>query len=83
MAAAEFRKLLDHPGIVGRSMTGALSHLQLARSRSFSGDHASAPKSYEDSLGLWKDPDPDAPAYREAKAEYAAVLKGVARTVRH
>jgi hypothetical protein len=50
MAAAEFRKLLDHPGIVGRSMTGALSHLQLARSRSFSGDQASAPESYEDSL---------------------------------
>ena len=50
MAAAEFRKLLDHPGIVGRSMTGALTHLQLARSRSFSGDQASAPESYEDSL---------------------------------
>ena len=83
MAAAEFRKLLDHPGIVGRSVTGALSHLQLARSRSLSGDHAAAQKSYEDFLGLWKDADPDAPAYREAKAEYSALLKGVAGTVRH
>lgn len=36
----------------------------------------------KDSLGLWKDPDPDAPAYREAKAEFAALLKGIARTVR-
>jgi hypothetical protein len=42
-------------------------HLQLAGSRSLSRDHASAQKSYEDSIGLSKDPDPDAPAYREAK----------------
>lgn len=28
LAAAEFQKLLDHPGMVGRTVTGALSRLQ-------------------------------------------------------
>ena len=82
MAAAEFQKLLDHPGAVGRSVTGALSHLQLARSRIVSGDRAAARKSYEDFLHLWKDADPDVPAYREAKAEYTALLTSGAQTVR-
>jgi len=82
LAAAEFQKLLDHPGMVGRSVTGALSRLQLARSQASSGDHAAARKSYEDFLSLWKDADPDVPAYREAKAEYAALLTGVTRTLR-
>jgi eukaryotic-like serine/threonine-protein kinase len=82
LAAAEFQKLLDHPGAVGTSVTGALSRLQLARSRRLSGDRASARKLYEDFLDLWKDADPDIPAYREAKAEYAALLKS-AQTARH
>jgi serine/threonine protein kinase/tetratricopeptide (TPR) repeat protein len=81
LAAVEFQKLLDHPGIVGRSVTGALAHLQLARAQNLSGDHAAARKSYEDFLSLWKDADPDVPAYREAKAEYAA-FNGDTRTLR-
>jgi eukaryotic-like serine/threonine-protein kinase len=35
------------------------------------GDNASARKSYEEFLSIWKDADPDIPIYREAKAEYA------------
>jgi len=81
-AATEFQKLLDHPGAVGRSVTGVLSHLQLARSRSLSGDRAAARRSYEHFLGLWKDADPDVPAYREAKAEHTALLNSGAETVR-
>jgi tetratricopeptide (TPR) repeat protein len=75
MAAAEFQKLLDHPGIVGRSVTGALSHLQLARAQNMMGDQAAARKSYEDFLTLWKDADPDIPIYQQAKAEYARLAK--------
>ena len=48
-----------------------------------SGDREAARKSYEDFLELWKDADPDVPAYREAKAEYAALLKGGAPAARH
>jgi tetratricopeptide (TPR) repeat protein len=33
LAAGEFQKLLDHPGMVGRSVTGALSLLQMARAQ--------------------------------------------------
>ena len=71
LAAAEFQKLLDHPGIVGRDVTGALSHLQLARAQKMMGDQSAARKSYEDFLTLWKDADSDIPIYRQAKAEYA------------
>ena len=73
-AAVEFQKLLDHPGLVGREVIGALSHLQIARAQKISGDNAAARKSYEEFLALWKDADPDIPIYRQAKAEYARLL---------
>jgi hypothetical protein len=75
LAAAEFQKLCDHPGIVGREVTGALSHLQLARAQKLMGDQAAARKSYEDFLTLWKDADSDIPIYQQAKAEYARLRK--------
>jgi tetratricopeptide (TPR) repeat protein len=74
-AAAEFQKILDHPGIMGRSVTGALSHLGLARAQKMMGDVTAARKSYEDFLNLWKDADPDIPVYQQAKAECAKLLK--------
>jgi eukaryotic-like serine/threonine-protein kinase len=73
LAAAEFQKLVDHPGIVGRTVTGALSHLQLARAHKLMGDEAAARKSYEEFLSLWKDADSDIPIYQQARAEYAAL----------
>ena len=69
-AAAEFRKLLDNPGIVGNFVSGALVHLQLARAQAMMGDTEAARKSYQDFLTLWKDADPDIPIYQQAKAEY-------------
>jgi|ERR1700676_430660 len=74
-AAAEFQTILDHPGIVGRSVTGALSLLELARAQKLMRDLAAARKSYEDFLSLWKDADPDIPIYQQAKAEYAKLHK--------
>jgi tetratricopeptide (TPR) repeat protein len=70
-AAVEFQKLLDHPAIVGRDVTGALAHLQIGRAQAMMGDNAAARKSYQDFLTLWKDADPDIPIFKEAKAEYA------------
>jgi serine/threonine protein kinase/tetratricopeptide (TPR) repeat protein len=70
LASVEFQKLLDHPGRVAREITGALSHLQLARAQKMMGDQAAARTSYEDFLTLWKDADSDIPIYRQAKAEY-------------
>jgi len=76
LAAAEFQKLLDHPGTVGRDVTGALSHLQRARAQKMMGDQAAARRSYEDFLTLWKDADSDIPIYQQAKAEYAKLRTG-------
>jgi tetratricopeptide (TPR) repeat protein len=70
-AAAEFQKLLDHPGILESDIRGALAHLQLGRAQAMMGDKAAARKSYQNFLTLWKDADPDIPIYRQAKAEYA------------
>jgi len=78
-AAAEFQKLLDHPGLVGRTVTGALARLQLARAQQMAGDTAAALGSYEEFLTLWQDADPDIPIYQAARAEYARLKKGVIR----
>lgn len=70
-AATEFQKMIDHPGIVLNSVTGALAHLQLGRVQVMMGDKVAAHKSYLRFLTLWKDADPDIPIYKQAKAEYA------------
>ncbi len=70
-AAAEFQKLLDHPGIVVNFVTGALAHLQVGRAYAMSGDSTKAKAAYQDFLTLWKDADPDIPILKEAKVEYA------------
>jgi eukaryotic-like serine/threonine-protein kinase len=70
-AAAQFQKLIDNPGFSVRHVIGPLARLQLARAQKMMGDNASARKSYEEFLNIWKDADPDIPIYRQAKAEYA------------
>jgi tetratricopeptide (TPR) repeat protein len=68
-AAAEFEKILDHPGITLADPIGPMARLQLARALSASGDRAKSAAAYKDLLMLWKDADPDIPVVREAKAE--------------
>jgi tetratricopeptide (TPR) repeat protein len=70
-AAAEFQKILDHPGIVGNEPIGALAHLGLARAYSLSGDTAKAKSAYQDFFALWKNADSDIPVLMQAKAEFA------------
>ena len=72
-AAGEFQKLIDHPAIVGRWVTGALAYLQLGRAQVLMGDRADARNSYQTFLTIWKDADPDLPAYRQAQSEFAAL----------
>jgi eukaryotic-like serine/threonine-protein kinase len=69
-AAAEFQKILDHPGLVWNTLFGPLAHLGLARAYVLSGDTTRARNAYQDFLALWKDADPDIPILKEAKAEY-------------
>ncbi len=70
-AAAEFQKVLDHPGIVGTDPIGVLAHLQLGRVFVLSGDRTKAKAAYETFLALWKDADADIPVLKRATAEYA------------
>jgi len=70
-AAAEFQRLIDHPGIVVNAPFGPLARVGLARAYVLQGDTAKARAAYQDFLGLWKDADPDIPILIQAKAEYA------------
>jgi len=71
LAAAEFQKILDHPGVIVNFPLSALAHLGLGRARALSGDSAGARTAYQDFFALWKDADPDIPILKQAKAEYA------------
>jgi len=72
-AAAEFQKILDHPGMVLNEPIGALAHLGLARAYVLQGDTVKGRTAYQDFLTLWKDADPDIPILRQARKEYAKV----------
>jgi eukaryotic-like serine/threonine-protein kinase len=69
-AAAEFKKLLDQPGIVQNDILGALARLQFARAKAMTGDK-DARIQYSAFLASWKDADPDIPILARARAEYA------------
>jgi eukaryotic-like serine/threonine-protein kinase len=70
-AAAEFQKILDHPGVVLNGPSAALARLGLARAYVLQGDTAKARAAYQGFLTLWKDADPDVPVLIAAKAEFA------------
>jgi len=70
-AAAEFQKLVDHPGIVQNFVTGSLADLQIGRSYTLAGDSARAKAAYQHFFSLWKDADPGVPLLKQAQAEYA------------
>jgi serine/threonine protein kinase/Flp pilus assembly protein TadD len=72
-AAAEFQKMLAHPGVTGNFVLGALARLQLARAQVMMGDKVAAQQSYRTFLELWKNADPDLAMLQQAKSEYAAV----------
>jgi DNA-binding winged helix-turn-helix (wHTH) protein/tetratricopeptide (TPR) repeat protein len=72
-AAAEFQRLVDHPGIVVNSPFGPLARVGLGRAYVLQGDTAKARAAYQDFLMLWKDADLDIPILVQTKAEYAAL----------
>jgi len=73
-AAAEFQKILDHPGMMLNDPMGPMARLQLARALTASGDRAKSAALYKTLLSIWKDADPDILVIREARAEAAKVL---------
>jgi serine/threonine protein kinase/tetratricopeptide (TPR) repeat protein len=71
LAASEFQKILDHPGVIVNFPLSALSHLGMGRVRFLSGDTAGARTAYQDFFALWKSADTDIPILIVAKAEYS------------
>jgi serine/threonine protein kinase/tetratricopeptide (TPR) repeat protein len=70
-AATEYQKILDRRGIAPTSPLYSLARLGLGRAYTLQGDKAKAKEAYQDFFATWKDADPDAPIFKEAKAEYA------------
>jgi eukaryotic-like serine/threonine-protein kinase len=70
-AAAEFQRMLDHPGLLLADPIGPAARLQLARALRDSGEMARAKTVYSEFLTLWKDADPDIPLLQQAKTEFA------------
>ena len=72
-AAAEFKKILDHRGIVGTSPIGALAHLELGRALALSSTISEAREEYQKFFSLWKDADTDIPILKEARSEFTRI----------
>jgi eukaryotic-like serine/threonine-protein kinase len=70
-AAAEFQKIVDHPGVVQNEIIAALVHLGLARAYALANDTPKAKTEYQNFLSLWKNADPELPILKQAKTEYA------------
>jgi serine/threonine protein kinase/tetratricopeptide (TPR) repeat protein len=70
-AAAEFQRMLDHPGLFLADPIGPAARLQLARALRDAGETARSKAVYQDFLTPWKDADSDIPILRRARTEYA------------
>jgi tetratricopeptide (TPR) repeat protein len=67
-SAAEYQKIVDHPGFMLACPLGALARLGLARAYALSGDQAKARAAYQD---FFAHADPSIPILIAAKSEYA------------
>ncbi|MGA3009062.1 MAG: winged helix-turn-helix domain-containing protein [Terracidiphilus sp.] len=70
-AAAEFQKLLDHPGVVANFITGSLAQFQIARAYAMAGKTDKAKAAYQRFLDLWKDADPRILILKQARVDGA------------
>ncbi len=70
-AVQAFQRLLDWKNLLSVDPIMPLAKVGLARAYVLAGDKARARVAYQDFFAVWKDADPDIPALREVKAEYA------------
>jgi tetratricopeptide (TPR) repeat protein len=70
-AAAEFQKIIDHPGVDTLNILHSLARLGLACAYAAAGDVPKARTAYQDFLKYWKDADPAIPILIQAKQEYS------------
>ena len=72
-AAAEFKKLVDHPGLVLADPAGARARLERARALARAGQRDAARAAYREVLSLWQAADPTASLYQQAKTEFRSL----------
>ena len=72
-ASTEFRKVLDHPGIVANDPIGSLAHLEIGRAYVQSGNSVGAQSAYKDFLALWNAADQDLPLLKQSQLEFARI----------
>ncbi len=82
-AAAEFQKILDHPGLILNCPMGPLAYLGQARAyvlqaadptaspAALQDFRAKARASFEQFFSVWKDADSDIPVLKQAKSEFS------------
>jgi hypothetical protein len=74
-AAAEFEKVLNHPGIVVYDPIGAVSRWRLGQAYAMAGDVQRSKTAYDDFLALWKNADLDIPILKKARYGRLALQK--------
>jgi len=71
MAAVEYQKILAHRGLNPVSHLYPMAHIGLARAYALQNHNAESRQEYERFFAFWKDADPDVPALKQARSEYA------------
>lgn len=72
-AAPEFRRILNHRGLVWNFPLGALSEIELARCYALGNDSAKARETYQRFFTARHDADANIPVFVQAKKEYSAL----------
>jgi len=72
-AAAEFRKIIDQPGLAAGYPQHALAVVGLARALKLQNDLVGSRRTYEALLHLWSKADPDVPLLIQVRREYASL----------
>ncbi len=74
-AAAEFQKIIDHPGTFVLSVVHPLAHLGAGRAYALMGEPEKTRNAYEEFFAKWKDADPDIPILKSARDEFAKLSR--------
>lgn len=72
-AIAEFKRILDNPGLAMYYPVASLARLRLAQALSSAGERAAANAAYDGLLSIWKDADANVPAVKQTRMERAAL----------
>ncbi len=75
-AIAEYRKILDNPGIDPVSVLYPLAHLGMARAYAMQNDKAGSRLEYEALFAYWKDADAGLPILQQAHLEFERLASG-------